>query len=179
MALDFMAHAETEWPRDLAAGLSADLSIKEPPPWNEVLGPTKDREGPNGLVIRHGRIVGAYGDTLRPDMTFSVAKSYLAVLSGIAVRDGLIRSIDDTVRSYDLDDGFESAQNRDITWRHLLHQSSEWEGTLFSKPDLVDRNREVGADADNSRKGTHRRLGPPGSRYEYNDVRVNRLSLSL
>ena len=63
--------------------------------------------------------------------------------------------------------------------KDFLQQNSEWEGELFGKPDLIDRNREAGADADNSRKGTHRDLGPPGSFYEYNDVRVNRLSLSL
>ncbi len=78
-----------------------------------------------------------------------------------------------------LDDGFASAQNRDITWRHFLHQTSEWEGTLWDKPDLVDRNRHVGVGADNSRKGTHRDLQAPGTYYEYNDVRVNRFSLAL
>ena len=76
-------------------------------------------------------------------MTFSVAKSYLAVLAGVAVRDGLIRSIDDPVRDYALDSDFEPEQNRSITWRHFLNQTSEWEGTLFSKPDLVDRNRRT------------------------------------
>jgi CubicO group peptidase (beta-lactamase class C family) len=78
-----------------------------------------------------------------------------------------------------LDDHFTSAQNRDITWLHLLQQTSEWEGALFSKPDLIDRNRQLGAEPDNSRKGQHRELGAPGSHWEYNDVRVNRLSLSL
>jgi CubicO group peptidase (beta-lactamase class C family) len=56
------------------------------------------------------------------------------VLAGVAVERGLIRSIDDPVRDYSLDDGFTSPQNRDITWRHLLDQTSEWEGTLFDKP---------------------------------------------
>ena len=60
-----------------------------------------------------------------------------------------------------------------------MQQTSEWEGTLWDKPDLIDRNRQVGAGADNSRKGQHRDLRTPGSHWEYNDVRVNRLSLSL
>ena len=47
------------------------------------------------------------------------------------------------------------------------------------KPDLVDRNRQVGVGADNSRKGMHRELRKPGEYWEYNDVRVNRFSLSL
>ena len=41
------------------------------------------------------------------------------------------------------DGGFDAPQNRPITWEHLLTNTSEWEGTLFGKPDLVDRNREL------------------------------------
>ena len=115
---------------------------------------------------------------MRADLTFSIAKSYLAVLAGIALRDGLIRDIDDRVQPYALDDGYDSPQNRAITWRHLLQQTSEWEGALWGKPDLIDRNRAVGG-GDNSRKGQHRDLAAPGAYWEYNDVRVNRLSLSL
>ena len=170
--------AETPWPRDLSKGLAASGNI-EPPPWNEIIGPTKARTGPNGLIARNGKIVAQWGDLQRADMTFSIAKSYLAILAGLAVADGLIKDIDDRVSGYGLDDGFESDQNKSITWRHLLTQTSEWEGELFSKPDLIDRNRQVGDGADNSRKGTPRDLQAPGSYWEYNDVRVNRLSLSL
>jgi len=178
-AVAFAEASETPWPVNLSEGLNADPNVREPAPWNDVLGPTKDRGGPNGLVVRAGRIVARWGDTSRADMTFSVAKSYLAILAGVALGRGLIRDIDDPVREYALDGGFESPQNRDITWRQLLQQTSEWEGTLWGKPDLVDRNRQVGVGADNSRKGTHRDLHRPGEYWEYNDVRVNRLSLSL
>lgn len=170
--------AETPWPRDLSKGLAASGS-SEPPPWNEIIGPTKARTGPNGLIARGGSVVARWGDVERADMTFSIAKSYLAILAGLAVADGLIGDLDDSVRDYALDDGFDAPQNQAVTWRHLLTQTSEWEGELFSKPDLVDRNRQVGDGADNSRKGTHRDLQEPGSYWEYNDVRVNRLSLSL
>jgi CubicO group peptidase (beta-lactamase class C family) len=178
-AVAFAEAAETLWPTDLSRGLNSGTAANEPPPWNRVLGPTRDRGGPNGLVIRGGRIVAEWGDTRRADMTFSIAKSYLSILTGVAVARGLIRDVDDPVREYALDDGFDSRQNRDITWRHLLQQTSEWEGTLWDKPDMVDRNRQVGVGADNSRKGTYRDLKAPGSFWEYNDVRVNRLSLSL
>lgn len=178
-ATAFAEAAETPWPKDLSKGLGAGSATNEPPPWNAVLGPTRDRGGPNGLILRGGRIVAEWGDTERVDMTFSVAKSYLSILTGVAVATGRIRDVDDPVREYALDAGFDSTQNRDITWRHLLNQTSEWQGTLWDKPDLVDRNRQVGDAADNSRKGTHRDLQPPGTFWEYNDVRVNRLSLSL
>lgn len=176
-AVSFAEGAETPWPRDLTKGLASDPDSNEPPPWNDVLGPTRERGGPAGLIVRHGSVVATWGDIDRPDMTFSVAKSYLALLAGVAVDRGLIRDLDDPIREYT--EGYDSAQNRDITWRHMLQQCSEWEGTLFDKPDLIDRNRQLGAGADNSRKGTHRDLQAPGEFWEYNDVRVNRLSLSL
>jgi CubicO group peptidase (beta-lactamase class C family) len=113
-------------------------------------------------------------------MTFSVAKSYLAGLAGLAVARGLIRDVDAPVRDSALDDAFESAQNRTITWRHLLQQTSEWQGTLWGKPDTIDHNRDLGqSDLGASRKGQPRPLRAPGTYWEYNDVRVNRLSLSL
>lgn len=181
-ATAFAEAAESAWPRTmhLADGRyigTADMG--EEPPWDTVLGEVRPRGGAGGLVIRGGRIAAEWGDPDRVDMTFSIAKSYLAVLAGIAVDRGLIRSIDDPVRDTSLDDGFASPQNRTITWRHLLQQTSEWEGTLFDKPDLVDRNRHVGAGTGAKPKGSHRDLQPPGTYWEYNDVRVNRLALSL
>ena len=178
-AVAFAEAHETGWPRDLDKGDLPGLTEIEPPPWNEILGPVAPRGGPNGLVLRGGRIAASWGETRRPDMTFSIAKSYLAVLTGFAVGDGLIAGLDEPVGKRVGGGLFESAQNQAVTWRHLLNQTSEWEGTLFDKPDLVDRNREVGPDADNSRKGEHRDLREPGSYWEYNDVRVNLLSLSL
>ena len=169
--------SEIEWSRDLVAELSRGRF--EPPPWNALIGPLEPRGGPNGLVLRRGHIVAEWGDTARADMTFSVAKSYLAILAGIAIDAGLIKDVHDIAGDYALDDGFAGAHNRAITWHHLLQQTSEWEGTLWDKPDLVDRNRQVGADSDNSKKGQHRDLHAPGTYWEYNDVRVNRLSLSL
>ena len=178
-AIIFHKDQESDADRDLSKGLMSVLGNNEPPEWAVVLGPTRPRGDPNGLILRHGKLVAEWGDTQRSDMTFSATKSYLAVITGVAVEQGIIKSIDDPMRDYALDDGFDSDQNKDITWRHLLQQASEWEGTLFDKPDMVDRNRFGGAGADNSKKGTHRDLKSPGEYYEYNDVRVNRLALSL
>jgi len=178
-AAEFHHNEEADADRNLSKGLMSVAGNAEPEQWAGLLGPTKPRGDPNGLVLRHGKLAASWGDTERADMTFSATKSYLAVLTGFAVEKGLIKDIDEPMRNYALDDGFESTQNRDITWRHLLQQASEWEGTLWDKPDLVDRNRVVGAGADNSKKGTHRDLQKPGTFYEYNDVRVNRLALSL
>lgn len=183
-AAETARHAETNWPRDLAKGLRSDADLKEPR-WGEILGPTKARGDPNGVALHEGRVIARWGDPERADMTFSVTKSFLALLAGIALGDGLIRSLDDLAGDYALDDGFESPHNRTITWRHLLEQTSEWNGWLWGKPDQVDHHRAIGqagtrsGDDGGAEKGEARTLRAPGTFWEYNDVRVNRLSLSL
>jgi len=171
------AEHETPWSRDLAQMVESDFG--EEPPWNEALGPVWPRGGPNGLVLRDGRIVAEWGDTSQRDLTFSVAKSYLSILAGLAFDRGLIRDVHEPVRRTVDDGGFDPPHNDGITWHHLLQQTSEWEGELWGKPDLIDRNRSVGGRPVAGKKGTHRDLQPAGAFWEYNDVRVNRLSLAL
>ena len=94
-AVEFAQAHETSWSRDVAAVIAN--SYFEPPPWNAVLGPIAPRGGPNGLVTRYGRLVARWGDTLQVDMTFSIAKSYLSILAGIAYDCGLIPDPDEPV----------------------------------------------------------------------------------
>jgi CubicO group peptidase (beta-lactamase class C family) len=76
---------------------------------------------------------------------------------------------------------FDSPHNRTISWRHLLEQTSEWEGSCFGIPDTVDRYRHVSHDPHppTGRRGDARPLQAPGAFWEYNDVRINQLSLAL
>jgi len=181
---DAVAYAnahECDWPHSMYLDNGEYVGtayVEEKPPWNIVIGEVRPRGGVNGLILRGGRIAAEWGDTRRADMTFSAAKSYLALVAGLAVDRGLI-SVDERVADDAHDDGFASAHNAAITWRHLLQQTSEWQGTLWGKPDSVDHNRQAGLTHDNRAKGTVRELQPPGTRWEYNDVRVNRLALSL
>ncbi len=171
------AEHETPWSRDLARMIASDFG--EEPPWNEALGPVRPRGGLNGLVLRRGLIVAEWGDTKQIDLTFSVAKSYLSILAGLAWDRGLIRDLDEPVcRTID-DGGFDPPHNHTITWHHLLQQTSEWEGELWGKPDLIDRHRSAGGRPAVGKKGTYRELQATGNFWEYNDVRVNRLSLAL
>ncbi|MGY6632653.1 MAG: serine hydrolase domain-containing protein [Alkalilacustris sp.] len=165
--------------RDIAAAL-ADGHFGEPWPISQTIGPIKERGDPNGLILRGGEIVARWGDVARVDMTFSVTKSYLALCAGLAVDDGLIPDIDAPVRDLVDDGGFDSPQNRSVTWAQLLQLTSEWEGELWGKPDWVDHNRDLSArPGEPSRKGQRRAMLPPGTHWEYNDVRVNRLALAL
>jgi CubicO group peptidase (beta-lactamase class C family) len=175
------AESEIKWSRDLEVEIPRQF--QEEPPWNAVLGPVRPRGGPNGLVLRGGHIVAEWGNTRQIDQTFSVAKSYLSILAGLAFDRGLIRDVHEAVCKTpgfnpNDDGGFEPPHNDKITWHHLLQQTSEWEGTLWDKPDLIDRNRRAGGQTGTAKKGTHRDLQPPGEFWEYNDVRINRLSLA-
>lgn len=164
-AVEFSQANETKQPKDVNTVLPMSIAAQ---PFDEIIGPVKDRGPQNGLVLRHGYIVAEWGDTSRVDMTFSVTKTYLSTIAGLAVDDGLIRDVHDPVRRYVHDGGFDSDHNAKITWHHLLNQTSEWEGTLWTKPDWAP-----------AWTGKMRQRQTPGSHYEYNDVRVNRLALAL
>jgi CubicO group peptidase (beta-lactamase class C family) len=119
--------------------------------------------------------VAQWGDVDRVDMTFSVTKSYLASIAGLAIDDHLIRNIDDPVNKYVWDDKFEGVHNSKVTWRHLLTQSSDWSGCLFDICDWADRPPKEGS----LDEWKNRELVEPGTQFEYNDVRVNLLAYSL
>ena len=50
-------------------------------PFHEILGPTKERGGPAGIILKDGYIIAKWGDTKRVDMTFSVTKSFLSTVA--------------------------------------------------------------------------------------------------
>lgn len=144
-------------------------------PGYSILGPVRPRGGPAGLIIKNGYIIAEWGDIQRVDMTFSVTKSYLSTLAGLATDARLIRTLDDRVNEYVWDETFEGPHNSKITWRHLLNQSSDWSGCLFEICDWADRPPSAGTvDEWKSRK-----LLEPGVQFEYNDVRVNLLAYAL
>ena len=87
-------------------------------PYHQILGPTKKRGGPAGIILKNGYQIASWGDTRRVDMTFSVTKSYLSTVAGLAVDRGLIKTDDVTVNSI-WDTTFDGAHNEQITWKHL------------------------------------------------------------
>ncbi|GAB3938631.1 serine hydrolase domain-containing protein [Larkinella terrae] len=140
-----------------------------------LLGPIpSDRAQTNGLILKHGYIVAEWGETDRPDPTYSAAKSVLSAIVGLTIDRGLIRNVHDPVANYIKDGGYDSEQNRKVTWEHHLRQTSEWEGELWGK-----KHDFVGKTAYGRGERKPRALQLPGTFYEYNDVRVNRLALSL
>ena len=135
--------------------------------------PTK-RAKTNGLVIYKGYVVAEFGDTTWVDPTYSVAKSMLSSVAGIAVRDGLIANLDAPVGATVKDGGYDSPHNAQVTWKMHLRQETEWEGNMWGKQDDF-----IGAEAFGDGHRQPRARQKPGTFYEYNDVRINRLGLSL
>ncbi len=162
-------------------------------PYGFAIGPFGDRGEPTGLIVYKGYVIAEWGEPNRCDITHSVTKSFLSSVVGLAVDKGLITNINDTVAPYmppielynqpvmrsaddfgkpELLTPFETPHNRTITWDNLLRQTSDFEGTLWGKPEWADR-----PDADASKWLTRPR-NKAGTVYEYNDVRVNALALA-
>ena len=159
--------------RDLALEQATSFGRSEP--FDEVIGPMKARGPASGLIVRNGYIVAEWGEPARVDMTHSVTKSFLTTVVGLAWQRGLIRNLNDRARDYmppgvDL---FESEHNQRITWDHLLRQTSDWQGTLWGKPDWADR-----PESKQPSEWPNRPLREPGTHFKYNDVRVNVLALA-
>jgi CubicO group peptidase (beta-lactamase class C family) len=171
-AVDLARQKTVSEPQDLHKVILEHYSAREP--GYRVLGPTGDRAGGSGMVVRGGYVVVQWGDVDRPEMTFSVAKSVLAAVAGVAVADGRIPGIDERAARSVSGPWFTGEHNGAITWRHLLEQTSDWRGTLWDVPDWADR--PTGA---NLREWQNPPLVAPGTVHEYNDVRVNLLALAL
>ncbi len=171
-AVAFAQANEYSGSRDLRIAI---LKGFEREPFHEILGPTKKRGGPAGMLLKDGYLVKEWGDTRRVDMTFSVTKSFLSTMAGLAVDQGWIASVEDPVDRYVWDGTFGGEHNSKITWEHLLQQNSDWSGELWGGKDWADRPpREGGLD-----DWKYRTLHEPGTVMEYNDVRVNVLAYAL
>ena len=170
-AIQFAINNENSVENDLRIAIIKSFGNE---PDFRIKGPTKKRGNPNGLIIKNGYIIGKWGDIKRVDMTFSVTKSYLSTTAAIAFDKQLI-SLDEKLVNYVWDCKFDDSHNNQITWHHLLNQSSQWSGNLFGTYDWADRPPR-GLTLEEIKKQS---LLPPGKDYKYNDVRVNLLSYSL
>jgi CubicO group peptidase (beta-lactamase class C family) len=178
-AIRFAEANEVGWSRDTSGiwGVHQD----EAPPWNTLRGPVHACGPVSGTILLDGETLASWGEPERADLTFSVAKTYLALLAGIAHDRGLLPDVDEPVGARVHGIGFDSGRNARVTWLQLLQQTSEWEGEVFGLPDQVERNRYVPYQGARpaGRKGEARPLQAPGSYWEYNDVRINALALAL
>ena len=190
-AIAYAIEKESKTPRDLELNHYQTFGRE---PFGAAIGPLAPRGGATGVILRKGYVVATWGDPNAVEITNSVTKSFLSTVVGLAFDAGRIRSVDDTVsqvmppilRAYPNGTGlgadwpgdakwlrpFDSPHNKRLTWDHLLRQVSDWEGTLWGKPEWADRP------AQQVNTWTTRPRVEPGSAYEYNDTRVNVLALA-
>lgn len=141
------------------------------------------------LIAKDDRILlehYQYGRTDRDRLiSQSMAKSIMAMLIGIAIADGAIKSVDDTTETYV--PGFRGTEYGRTPIRDLLHMSS---GVEFGEDqdngrDLnrlwIDMVLALGAN-----KGTigsiaqfNRRIAPPGTRFSYASIEAGVLGMVL
>jgi CubicO group peptidase (beta-lactamase class C family) len=178
-AVQFAVDHETPWSREI--GDKWGIHHEDPAPWNRLFGPVHVRGPVSGTILLQGKTLVSWGEPARADLTFSIAKTYLALLAGVAHDRGLLPDVDEPVRLRVAQAGFDDGRNAEVTWAHLLQQTSEWQGSCLGIPDQVDRYRilQFQGGKPQGRKGDARPLQKPGSFWEYNDVRINQLSLAL
>jgi CubicO group peptidase (beta-lactamase class C family) len=190
-AIQFAIEQENRNPRNMEQSHKLNFDNE---PFHESIGPFADRGDPTGLVIHKGYIIAEWGEPMRVDMTYSVTKSFLSIVVGLAVDRNLIRSVNDRVSGYippievyepqssnrniaspdknKMLYPFATGHNSTLSWDVMLRQTSDWEGELWGKPDWADR-----PDPDTT-KWRNRKRNEPGTVFEYNDVRVNALALA-
>ncbi len=175
-AIAFAMKNENPNTKDLAVDIPN--SFRAEAPYNNLIGPTQVRAGMSGVVIYKGYQVAEWGDTARADMTFSVTKSFLSTVVGLA---------------YDRkhDQGPERSR-RDVHAEgcgpvHVRTQRADHVGPPAAPDERLVRHLcSASPTGPTGRRKTARRRptgrtdrsARPGTFYKYNDVRVNVLSLA-
>lgn len=133
------------------------------------------------LVIRDDSILyEEYWEGYGPDSisnSFSMAKTYVGVLTGVALKNGFLQSLDQPVA--DFIEEFKKDNRRDITIRHLITMSSglNWKESYINPLSVTSR----GYYGDDIIK-TCLRLRPvekPGSLFEYRSGDTQLLAMVL
>jgi CubicO group peptidase (beta-lactamase class C family) len=100
LAVEKLIEQESSGPRDMRAYLGGGLRVMGDMigthEFDTVSGPVIDGDGPSGMVAHRGDVVASWGDPDRLEMSFSMTKSYLSLVAGIAFDRGLLQ-IDKTV----------------------------------------------------------------------------------
>ena len=94
-AIAFANEHESTWDREVTANWGVHRD--DPPPWNRLLGPVHSRGPVSGTIVADGKTLASWGEPKRADLTFSVAKTYLALLAGVAHDRGLLPDVDEPI----------------------------------------------------------------------------------
>ncbi len=191
-AIEFHKQHESKNPKNLEQSHYQSFRRE---PFGEGIGPFAERGPATGMVIKNGYIIAQWGEPSRVDMTFSVTKSFLSTVIGLAYDDHLIPSINDTlykviapIQVYDPAQSSIKAAIASVnpisfvfSTRHITARSHGI--TCFGRSAIgkehcgANPNGPI-APGDKPAEWMTRPRNKPGSVYEYNDVRVNALALA-
>jgi CubicO group peptidase (beta-lactamase class C family) len=166
----------------LPAGVEADLVLgREATEFDEFLHETDTLAF---VVVHEDRLVreSYFKDANRKSLqtSFSVAKSFVSTLVGIAIDEGLIGSIEDPVTDYLPELAAQDPDFRKITLRHLLTMSSGIGYREAGFPLLGDDTYTYyGVDLRDVALNRTRIEQPPGLRWQYNNYHPLLLGLVL
>jgi CubicO group peptidase (beta-lactamase class C family) len=137
----------------------------------ELIGPLRPTSGASGLILHQGRTLASWGKTASVEMCFSLTKALLATVAGLAYEREMFHDVRTPVCDSVEHPAFHSPRGRQITWEHLLQQTSGWDGELWGK--------QSSADLQSAGVGPRQVSEPPGTVWAYNDVRSDLLALAL
>jgi CubicO group peptidase (beta-lactamase class C family) len=168
----------------LPAGVQADIVVGgQGKPLDEFLRGTDTLAF---VVVHDDRVVREryFGGSDRESLetSFSVAKSFVSTLVGIAIDSGLIGSVDDPVTAYVPELAARDPRFREITLRDLLTMTSGIryrEGGGFPWPLGDDTYTYYGVDLRDAALNRTRIEGPPGIGWQYNNYNPLLLGLVL
>lgn len=136
------------------------------------------------LIVLHGDVLlyeqyfnGSSHDSVQT--SFSVAKSFTATLLGIALEEGLVRGLGDSVTDYVPELAQRDPAFTEITLLHLLTMSSGLSFDHGSSPWADPANTYYGTDLRSSLLDTPYPEGLPGAVFDYNDWNVILLGMVL
>lgn len=137
------------------------------------------------IVVQDGNVLyeGYFNDTQRDSIvtSFSVAKSFTSALIGIAIDEGHINSVDDSITDYLPELAERDARFRDITIRHLLLMASGLEYKEFRLPGLNsdDPLTTYYPDQRTLALNNTKIIDPPGVYFQYNKYHPQLLGMIL
>ena len=160
--------------KDLA--IDTPNSFRNEAPVQHLIGPTQERAGANGVVIRQGLCGRAWGDIDRADMTYSVTKTFLSTVVGEAYERGLIKIV--TIASRRTCRKASTSSRRAQRENHLGSPAAADERLVGRALDQAGLGGSAAAATRRPSSGRNARCIEPGTFYKYNDTRVNVLALA-
>jgi len=183
---------ERMFPQEAVAGADLELRIpvavkEERSIAEEILTRAKETAiafDSTSLIYIHKGVIQSenyWPDSVRdgPVYAFSMSKTVAALLTGIAIDQKLIESVDDPIGKY-IEEWKDDERGKKITIRHLLTMSSGFEPTPYfsNNPFWKGQKRQIGTNLPRAAL-SYDLAEEPGTKWEYNGTNTFLLGLII